>query len=153
YITPIILCSPNISQQPASTTVCAASPASFTTVATATGGVTYQWQVSTNGGGSWSDIPGATASTYTFTAALSQNGNMFRAVVTGTCNPTATSVAATLTVAAASIGGTVTSSSASVCGTTNSGTLTLSGHTGSVIRWESATVLAGPYTPIPNTTT
>jgi subtilisin-like proprotein convertase family protein len=152
-ITPLILCSPNIIQQPASATVCAASPVSFTTVATATGGVTYQWQVSTNGGGLWSDIPGATASTYTFTAALSQNGNLFRAVVTGACNPTATSTAATLTVAAASIGGTVTPANPSVCGTTNSGTLTLSGYTGSIIRWESATVLAGPYTPIANTST
>ncbi|MGG9961781.1 M36 family metallopeptidase [Ferruginibacter sp. SUN106] len=152
-ITPLILCSPNINSQPVSTTVCANSTASFSCVATATGGVTYQWQVSTNGGGTWTDVPGATASTYSFTALLAQNGNLFRCVVTGSCNPTATSLSATLSVAAASVGGSVSPSSTSVCGTTNSGTITLSGHTGAVIRWESATVLAGPYTAIANTTT
>jgi subtilisin-like proprotein convertase family protein len=151
-ITPLVLCAPNIITQPSSTLVCDASSASFTCVATATGGVTYQWQVSTNGGGTWTDVPGATAGTYTFTAALAQNGNLFRCVVTGSCAPTATSLSATLSVVAASMGGTVNPANTPVCGTTNSGTLTLSGYTGTIIRWESATVLAGPYTPIANTT-
>jgi subtilisin-like proprotein convertase family protein len=151
-ITPLILCSPNITTQPSSTTVCAASSASFTCVATATGGVTYQWQVSTNGGGTWADIAGATASTYTFTAALAQNGNLFRCVVTGTCNPTATSVAATLTVASATIGGTLSPANIPVCGVPNGGTITLAGHNGAIVRWEFSTNGGGTWTNIGNTT-
>lgn len=47
-------------------TICAGQSAATLTVATLTGGTgayTYQWQQSTNGGGTWSDIPGATANT------------------------------------------------------------------------------------------
>lgn len=49
-------------------TVCQSSPASFTvsTPATAAGTLTYQWQSNSTGcGGVWTDIPGATSSTYT----------------------------------------------------------------------------------------
>ncbi|MGC4101450.1 M36 family metallopeptidase [Ferruginibacter sp.] len=151
-ITPLILCSPNIVTQPTSTTVCNASTASFTCVATATGGVTYQWQVSTNGGTTWTDIPGATASTYSFTAALAQNGNLFHCVVTGSCNPTATSLSATLTVAAATIGGTISPANIPVCGLPNGGTFTLSGQNGAIVRWESSTDGGTTWTNIANTT-
>ncbi|MGF2410907.1 M36 family metallopeptidase [Ferruginibacter sp.] len=150
-ITPLILCSPNISTQPSNTLVCDASSASFTCVASATGGVTYQWQVSTNGGGTWTDVTGATASTYTFTAALAQNGNQFRCVVTGSCAPNATSLVATLSVVAASVGGTVSPANTPVCGVPNNGTITLSGNTGSVVRWEFSTNGGGIWTNIANT--
>jgi subtilisin-like proprotein convertase family protein len=151
-INPLVLCAPNITTQPTSTTVCASSPASFTCVANATGGVTYQWQVSTNGGGSWSDIAGATTSTYSFTALIAQNGNLFRCVITGSCPPNANSQAATLTVVAASVGGTLTPANTPVCGTPNNGTLTLSGNTGAIVRWEFSTNGGGTWTNIANTT-
>jgi uncharacterized repeat protein (TIGR01451 family) len=41
-----------------------------------------QWQVSVDQGGSFSDIPDATAGTYSFTAAAAQNGYQYRAVFT-----------------------------------------------------------------------
>ena len=157
----VVACAPTITQQPTNVSTCDNTGVSFTCIGTATGGVTYQWQLSTAGaGGPWNNLSntapysGVTTSTLTVNpAVVSMNGYQYRCVVTGTCNPTATSNAAVLTVAAASVGGTVTPANSSVCGTTNSGTLTLSGYQGSVIRWESATVLAGPYSPIANTTT
>lgn len=38
-----------------------------------------RWQVSTEDGGTWSDVAGATAGTYTFTAAAAQDGHRYRA--------------------------------------------------------------------------
>ena len=80
---------------PSSTTVCEGATASFTVAVT--GSPSIQWQVSTNGGGSFSDLAGETANSLSFTASASQNGNQYHAVVTNSCG-TATSNAATLTV-------------------------------------------------------
>src|SRR5207249_11004414 len=57
-----------------------------------------QWQVSTNGGLSFTNIAGATNVNYGFTASLSDNGKQFRALFTNSCG-TAFSTAATLMVA------------------------------------------------------
>ncbi len=89
---------PAISGQPAATTVCAGSNASFTVTATGTG-ISYQWQLSTDGGSTWNNIGGATSATYTaLNVTFSQTGYQYRCVVSGTCTPAATSSAAILTV-------------------------------------------------------
>jgi hypothetical protein len=62
-------------------------------------GLTYQWQVSTNGGSSWSDSPatGNKTATLTVPATLSRNGYRYRCIVKiGSLS--VTSSAATLTV-------------------------------------------------------
>ncbi len=160
-ITQLTACNPTITQQPVDATVCSGSSTSFTTVATAVGGVTYQWQISTTGiGGPYTNLSNAAPYSNVTTSTLTVNpttvamdGHYFRAVVTGTCNPTATSNPARLNVATSSIQGTVTPANTQVCGTTNSGTLTVAGHNGNIVRWESATNPAGPWTAIANTTT
>ena len=58
---------------------------------------TVQWQVSTNGGATFTDIPGATSGGLALTAAAGANGNQYRAVFTNT-DGTATSNAASFTV-------------------------------------------------------
>lgn len=88
---------PSITQQPVNTAICGGNAVSFTAAATGTG-IGYQWQVSTDGGVTFTNIAGATLPTYTFTALLAQNNNQYRCVVTGTCTPSATSTAAVLTV-------------------------------------------------------
>src|SRR5262249_20168439 len=70
------------------------STASVTAGAWGTPTPTVQWQVSA--GGTFVNIPGATAATYTFTATASQNGNKYRAVFTNSAGQAVTS-AATLT--------------------------------------------------------
>jgi len=159
-ITQVVNCAPVINTQPVDVTTCAGSSVSYTCIGSATGGVTYQWQISTTGiGGTYTNLanvaPYSNVTTSTMTinpTAVGLNGNYYRCVVTGTCAPNATSNPAGLFVAAASTPGTVTPANSSVCGTTNSGTLTVAGFNGSVVRWESATNIAGPWTPIANTT-
>jgi hypothetical protein len=56
-----------------------------------------QWQVSTNGGTTFSNITGATSTTLSFITSAGQSGNQYRAVFTSTCGG-ATTTAATLTV-------------------------------------------------------
>jgi hypothetical protein len=55
--------------------------------------------MSTNSGGNWGDISGATSTTLTFAAPYSMNGRQYRAVFTNSCGSVTTS-AATLTVLA-----------------------------------------------------
>jgi hypothetical protein len=52
--------------QPQNVTVCQNGNATFTVAATGTV-QTYQWQVSTNGGGTWTNIAGATSATLSLT--------------------------------------------------------------------------------------
>ena len=70
-----------ITQHPAPVSVCEGGNASFAVAATGNG-LSYQWQVSTNGGGSYSDIAGATSATFNLSAVTaSSNGNLYRARV------------------------------------------------------------------------
>jgi len=69
-----------INTQPAGQTACSGSSVTFTAVAGGDPIPSVQWQVSTDGGSGWSDIPGATLTPLTFTASPSQNGYQYRAV-------------------------------------------------------------------------
>ena len=72
---------PTITAQPQNQSVSVGNNATFSVTATGVS-LTYQWQVSTNGGSSYANISGATNATLTVTnAASSQNGNRYRVVV------------------------------------------------------------------------
>ncbi len=88
---------PSISLQPSATQVSPGGTASFVAAANGFPTPTVQWQVSSNNGSTFSDIGGATATTYTFTAAASDNSKQYRAVFTNT-QGSATTNGATLTV-------------------------------------------------------
>ena len=95
-VTPIIFTNPTDQSKLSGQT------ATFSVVAIPSTG--YQWQVSTNGGSSWSDIASATSAVYTTgTLSVSDSGNKYRVVVTnaeaGKTSSSATSAAANLTVA------------------------------------------------------
>ena len=82
-----------ITTQPSNQSVCAGSNATFSIVANGIN-LTYQWQVSV-GGGSFTNIAGATNTSITLNAVtVSMNTNQYRCVVSGSLN----SNAATLTV-------------------------------------------------------
>ncbi|MBO3083044.1 immunoglobulin domain-containing protein [Cellulomonas fengjieae] len=89
---------PMVTAGPADVTVEEGEPASFTATATAEPAVRIQWQVSTDGGSTFSDITGANQSTYTVAAtSRTQHLNEYRAVFTDSVG-TATSSAAVLRV-------------------------------------------------------
>jgi|GEM_PF-4286790 len=91
---------PTQGTNPSNVAKCAGESATFT--ATPTGGdpiPTTQWQVSTNGGTSYSNLTGETGSTLTLTnVTTSMNGNKYRAVFTSLGCTSVNSNAATLTV-------------------------------------------------------
>ncbi|MFE7379468.1 hypothetical protein ACFU9F_03760 [Streptomyces zhihengii] len=71
--------SPRVLGSPADRTAAPGDEVTLTAAAEGTPEPAVRWQVSTDGGGTWSAVEGATADTYTFTAAAGQNGHRFRA--------------------------------------------------------------------------
>jgi CSLREA domain-containing protein len=90
---------PTITANPVNASANAGASVSFTAAATGSPAPTVQWQVSTDGAVTFSDVTGGTASTLTFTTAIGDNGKFYRAVFTNTAS-SATSSAAKLTVTA-----------------------------------------------------
>jgi len=88
---------PSVTLQPLSQTVVGGSLVNFTANAGGAPAPTVQWQVSKDGGATFTNIGGANAPTLTFVALVAQNGNHYRAVFTNAVG-TATSTAAKLTV-------------------------------------------------------
>ncbi len=94
---------PSITTQPTGQTVTSGGTVTFTAAANATPAPAVKWQVSANGG-AFTNIPNATSTTLSFVAALSQNGNQYRAVFTNAAG-VATTSAATLAVTASNNNG------------------------------------------------
>jgi len=106
-------------------TVCSGSDAIFTVSQTSTGSasLSYQWQISTNSGSTFSNISGATASSYTVAGAgASSDNNQYRSVVSSGSCAAFTSTTGTLRVNAVI---TAVTSGQTVCAGTNA-TFTLS---------------------------
>jgi YDG domain/MBG domain (YGX type)/Bacterial Ig-like domain (group 3)/Galactose oxidase, central domain/Kelch motif len=91
---------PSVTTPPAAQSIVYGANAMFTAAASGSPAPSAQWQVSTNGGGSWADLPGQTGTTLTLTKpTVAMSGNQYRVVFTNTCTPsTATSSAGLLTV-------------------------------------------------------
>ena len=86
---------PTITTHPPNNSVCAGSNTTYTIVATNT--TSYQWQVSTNSGNTWSNVSntgiysGATTTTITLTGISSTyNSYLYRCIATGSTSPSAT---------------------------------------------------------------
>ena len=88
---------PQITVSPLDQQVSVGATVTFTAAGTGTPTPTVKWQVSTDGGATYNDVPGQTTTTLTFTALASQNGYKYRAMFTNSGGSTPTS-AATLTV-------------------------------------------------------
>lgn len=89
---------PIVTSNPSNQTVSAGSNAAFTAGATGGPAPTVQWQVSTDGGATWTPISGATSTTLSLSNVQApQNGSEYQAVFTNVAGAVVTS-AATLTV-------------------------------------------------------
>ncbi|HEY4452088.1 MAG TPA: IPT/TIG domain-containing protein [Solirubrobacteraceae bacterium] len=85
---------PAIVKQPVSKTVSEGKPVSFEATASGKPAPSAQWEVSSNGGASWSQIAGATATKYTIAVVgPSENGYQFRATFTNSVGVATTAVA------------------------------------------------------------
>ncbi len=103
-ITITVLPLPAVTQNPSNVTACGGSTVTFTGAGSGAG-ITYQWQVSTNGGVTYTNVTngapysGATTTTLTINpVTFAMNGYRYRLVVSGTCPPAANSTGAILTV-------------------------------------------------------
>ena len=132
---------PSVTTQPTSQTVTAGQTATFTAAASGNPTPTVQWQVSTDGGASFSDLSGATNTTLSFTATAAQNGNEYQAVFTNSVG-TATTNAATLTVTTAQFAPSVTTQPTSqtvTAGQTATFTAAASGNPTPTVQWQVST--------------
>jgi alpha-tubulin suppressor-like RCC1 family protein len=89
---------PKVSKQPQNVTVEEGHPAAFEATASGTPTPSVRWEVSSNGGGTWSTVAGATANRFEIVSpTTSESGDELRAVFTNGVG-SATSKAARLTV-------------------------------------------------------
>lgn len=145
-----------VTTQPSAVSVTAPATATFTVVAVGTPSPTYQWQRSTNGGASFSDISGATASSYTTPATtVSDSGGQYRVVVSNTTPSTATSQAVVLTVAPTPVAPTFTTQPAAVSVTAPAGatfTASAAGTPTPTYQWQVSTDGGTTYSNINSAT-
>jgi hypothetical protein len=143
---------PVITTQPNGETVTAGQTATFTADATGTPAPTVQWQVSTDGGAKFSNVPGATSTTLSFTAAAGQNGNVYQAVFTNGAG-TATSSTATLAVDFAP---TITSNPSDLdvaVGQTATFSAAAAANPPATVQWQVSTDQGATFNDIPGATT
>ncbi|HEX4877637.1 MAG TPA: T9SS type A sorting domain-containing protein [Chitinophagaceae bacterium] len=126
---------PAITAQPQDVLLCAGSSHSFSVAATGAG-LGYQWQLSTDGGVTYSNISGATNATYTITGVTAgMNGNRYRCVVSGTCTPSVNSNGAVLTVVT-TVSVTSQPANAIVCDGSNTSFTVAGSGTGIIYQWQ-----------------
>ena len=132
---------PAFSSQPVNQSVVTPDTATFSVIVTGNPGPTLQWQLSTNAGGSFTDIAGATGSSYTTAAtAASDNGNQYRVIATNTVGAaTSTAAALTVTVPAAPSFTTQPSSATITEGQNAQFTVAVSGTPTPTLQWQLST--------------
>ncbi len=137
--------------QPASQTINAGQSVSLSTASANGSTDTVQWQVSTDGGTTFTNISGATSTTYTFTATAAQNGDEYEAVFTNSAG-SFTSNPATLTIAAAPAVTTQPTSEIADLGGTASFTAAASGAPAPTVQWQVSTDGGTTFTNIAGAT-
>jgi fibronectin type 3 domain-containing protein len=136
---------PTISSQPASATVTAGQPASFSVVASGTAPLTYQWQKQLSG--TWTNISGASAASFSISAAAATDAGSYRVIVTNSAG-SATSNTATLTVnpavppAPTNLGGTAGNAQVTLTWTAASGATSYNIYRGTSSGGESSSPIA-----------
>jgi hypothetical protein len=143
---------PLVSSNPTSQTVNAGQSVTFTASAAGSPAPTVQWQVSTNGGASFSNISGARSTTLTLTnTTASQNGYLYRAVFTNSLG-SATTTAATLTVQFAPSVTTNPKSQSVTAGQSVTFTAAANGNPPVSVQWQVSTDGGVTFSNIPNAT-
>ncbi len=149
-LTVVAPAAPIVTQQPTDTTVNAGQTATFTAAASGAPAPTVQWQVSTDGGATFTNITGATSTTFSIVVVATNNGSEYRAVFTNS-QGSATSSTAVLTVDFAP---TVTHHPVSVTGATGQVATFTASATGNPlsVQWQVSTNGGATFTAIPGAT-
>ncbi len=147
---------PQVTTQPVNESAQSGTTATFTAAASGSPTPSVQWEVSSDGGGSWSEIAGATSTSCSFTAGSTQNGYQYRAVFSNSAG-SATTNAATLTVTAPPSGEApqITTQPASQMvaeGASATFTATASGSPTPSVRWEFSSDGGGSWREITSAT-
>ncbi|HVA93862.1 MAG TPA: immunoglobulin domain-containing protein [Candidatus Dormibacteraeota bacterium] len=141
-----------VTQNPTNQTVTAGNNATFTAAANGTPTPTVQWQVSTDGGSTFTDIPGATSTTLNLTSVTaSQNGNQFQAVFTNTGGK-ATTTAATLTVNSIPVISQNPSNQTAAAGTDATFNASADGNPTPTVQWQVSTDGGSTFTDVSGAT-
>jgi probable HAF family extracellular repeat protein len=127
---------PSITGNPSNRTVTAGQTATFTAAASGKPTPTVQWQVSSDGGKTFTNLSGANSTTLTLSnVQASQNGNTYRAVFKNSVG-TANTSAATLTVQSAPVVKTNPSDQTVTVGQTATFTAAASGNPTPTVQWQ-----------------
>ena len=142
---------PSVTTQPSDQTVTAGATATFTAAASGNPTPSVQWMVSTDSGASFSNISGATSTTYSVAPTIAQNGDEFEAVFSNAAG-SATTTAVTLTVQAAPVVTTPPSDQTVVAGHTATFTAAASGNPTPSVQWMVSTDSGATFNDVPNAT-
>ena len=146
--------SPQVVTQPFNQSTTSGGLVSFTATATGTPTPTVQWQVSIDGGATFTNVAGATNNTLSFNATAGQNNNRYRAVFTNSVS-TAVSNAPTLTVAVSTTAPAITINPANISissGGTATFTAGASGNPTPTVQWQVSTDFGATYNNIAGAT-
>jgi hypothetical protein len=142
---------PAITTQPTNQRAVSGGSATFTANASGDPTPSVQWQVSTNGGGSWANVPGATSTSYTFTTTTGQSGYQYQALFTNTAD-TATTNTATLAVSTPNATPAITAqptNQSAVSGGSATFTADASGNPTPSVQWQVSTNGGGSWGNVP----
>lgn len=112
--------------------------------------VTFQWQVSTDGGNTFSNIPGATASSYIIPGGTAVEGHRYRCVINSFCGPEVITTSATVDTVAAPVITSQPSSVQSCSGSTVNLTVGYTAEYATAANWQVFT--GGTWVDIPGAT-
>jgi alpha-tubulin suppressor-like RCC1 family protein len=143
---------PAITKQPGPAVVNEGQTATFEAAASGYPAPSAQWEVSSDGGATWAQIPGATSAVLTVPAAtFSENGNQYRAVFTNVAG-SATTAGASLTVHSPPV---ITSQPSSTIVQAGEGVTfesTATGFPSPTVQWEVSTNAGVSWSTIPGAT-
>lgn len=141
---------PSVTTQPADVSICSGNNATFT-ASSGTAGVSYQWQVSTDGGTTYTNITGANNPSYTVTGTTTaQNNYKYRVLISTQC-ASVTSNTATLSVTVAA-SFSAQPSNVTVCSGSNVNFSATASGTNLTYQWQVSTDGGTIFTNIPGAT-
>ncbi|MFL5763601.1 MAG: gliding motility-associated C-terminal domain-containing protein [Bacteroidia bacterium] len=129
-------------------TYCTSVNSGFLSLTGYTGSI-LNWESTTDGGATWTNIGNTTPAQSYFNLSIT---TCYRAIVQSGAFPPDTSTVSCITIYAPSSGGSI-SGGGTFCGSSGSGTLTLSGNTGGVTNWQFSTDGGATWTTVSDTNT